>query len=178
MAVAEGRGSLPDVRASAALGEALFFDTCLSADGTVACATCHRPEAAFADSQPVTPDVYGRAGTRNAPSLIGAGRARELFWDGRRGSLKELVLDPLTTHSLCNVAVTAPCMHDGSVATLAESVERELYYRSSEGLRVGDLTPAERGRPRRAPPRADESGIALGQAGRGLFHPLSLLTAR
>lgn len=34
------------------------------------------------------------------------------------------------TPSLRNVAGTAPYMHDGSVATLEEAVEHELYYRS------------------------------------------------
>ncbi len=38
------------------------------------------------------------------------------------------------TPTLRNVALTAPYMHDGSVPTLAEAVEREVYYR---GLRVG-----------------------------------------
>lgn len=36
------------------------------------------------------------------------------------------------TPSLRNVAVTAPYMHDGSISTLAEAVELELYYRSTE----------------------------------------------
>ena len=295
-ATAEGT---PD---AAVLGKALFFDTSLSADGTVACATCHRPESAFSDPRPLSRGVLGRVGTRNAPALIGVSDVRELFWEGRRRSLEELVLDPLTTPeehglddpravleavrtrqglaftrvfpgegvtprtvglalaayvraltpapspferyqrgeaaaltlaqrrglalftgraacsrchvveggafsdgdyhpgevlaelaprmaaaaretaglsleqrrravparaevaalgrylvtlrptdigrfrtpSLRNVAVTAPYMHDGGVSSLAEAVERELYYRANEGRRVGDLTPAER----------------------------------
>lgn len=36
------------------------------------------------------------------------------------------------TPSLRNVGLTAPYMHDGSVATLSEAVEREIYYRSLE----------------------------------------------
>jgi cytochrome c peroxidase len=48
------------------------------------------------------------------------------------------------TPSLRNVALTAPHMHDGSIATLTEAVDHEVYYR---GVSVGhpiDLTLAER----------------------------------
>lgn len=48
------------------------------------------------------------------------------------------------TPSLRNVALTAPYMHDGSVATLAEAVDREVYYRGSESGHVLVLTPGER----------------------------------
>jgi cytochrome c peroxidase len=40
-------------------------------------------------------------------------------------------LGAFRTPSLRNVARTAPYMHDGSVATLEEAVELEMYYRSS-----------------------------------------------
>jgi cytochrome c peroxidase len=59
-------------------------------------------------------------------------------------SLRTTDLGRFRTPSLRNVARTAPYMHDGSVPTLAQAVERELYYRKSEGLQVGDLTPADR----------------------------------
>lgn len=39
------------------------------------------------------------------------------------------------TPSLRNVAFTAPYMHDGSVATLEEAVELEIYYRGIEAKR-------------------------------------------
>lgn len=48
------------------------------------------------------------------------------------------------TPSLRNVALTAPYMHDGSVPTLQEAVEREIYYRSAEAGRPLILTPLER----------------------------------
>jgi cytochrome c peroxidase len=47
------------------------------------------------------------------------------------------------TPSLRNVALTAPYMHDGSVATLREAVERELYYRSAQSTHPVVLTPTE-----------------------------------
>jgi cytochrome c peroxidase len=78
-----------------ALGRALFFDTALSADGEVACASCHRPERAFADDAAISRGVHHRKGTRNSPSLLEAARGKDLFWDGRRTSLESLILDPL-----------------------------------------------------------------------------------
>jgi cytochrome c peroxidase len=48
------------------------------------------------------------------------------------------------TPSLRNVAVTAPYMHDGSVSTLEEAVDLEIYYRSGQIGRPIILTPQER----------------------------------
>jgi cytochrome c peroxidase len=48
------------------------------------------------------------------------------------------------TPSLRNVALTAPYMHDGSIATLDAAVEYELYYRSAERGFPLILTPDEK----------------------------------
>jgi cytochrome c peroxidase len=47
------------------------------------------------------------------------------------------------TPSLRNIALTAPYMHDGSVATLEEAVDIEVYYRGIELNRPLILTPQE-----------------------------------
>ncbi|MCW5965559.1 MAG: hypothetical protein KIT83_16095 [Bryobacterales bacterium] len=78
------------------LGRDLFFDTALSADGTVACASCHRPEHAFADPRPVSLGVGNAKGTRNAPSLINRAYGRRFFWDGRADTLEQQAAGPLT----------------------------------------------------------------------------------
>src|SRR5687768_7886606 len=54
------------------LGRKLFFDTRLSADGQVSCATCHDPKLGFADSKPVAEGIEGRRGTRNTPTILNA----------------------------------------------------------------------------------------------------------
>jgi cytochrome c peroxidase len=48
-------------------------------------------------------------------------------------SRKPQDLGKFRTPSLRNVALTAPYMHDGSVATLEEAIDLELYYRSFSG---------------------------------------------
>lgn len=80
----------------AQLGERLFFDKRLSADGAVSCATCHQAHKAFADGAATSIGTAGRKGTRNAPSLLGAGQQTSFFWDGRRARLEDQVLDPFT----------------------------------------------------------------------------------
>jgi cytochrome c peroxidase len=78
-----------------ALGRRLFFDRRLSADGSLSCASCHDPAAAFADRKRVSTGVFGRTGTRNAPALINRGYGAAFFWDGRAATLEEQVLGPI-----------------------------------------------------------------------------------
>jgi cytochrome c peroxidase len=77
------------------LGRRLFFDKGLSADRSVACASCHQPERAFSNSRPVPLGVGGRTGIRNAPALINRAYGRSFFWDGRVGTLEEQALHPI-----------------------------------------------------------------------------------
>jgi cytochrome c peroxidase len=78
----------------ASLGEKLFFDTRLSRTGATACASCHRPEYAFAEPRPVSISDNGRRGERNAPSLVNVGYLPILMWDGRLRSLESQALSP------------------------------------------------------------------------------------
>ena len=78
-----------------ALGESLYFDKRLSADGTVSCATCHDPATAFADNKTLAVGVGDKVGTRNAPTILNAMFNEQLFWDGRASSLEEQAKQPL-----------------------------------------------------------------------------------
>lgn len=77
------------------LGRRLFFDERLSGSGRISCATCHVPEKAYSDGKVVAEGIYGRQGTRNTPSIVNAGYYATQFWDGRRVTLEDQVLDPL-----------------------------------------------------------------------------------
>ena len=48
------------------------------------------------------------------------------------------------TPSLRNVAVTAPYMHDGSIATLSAAVDHEIYYRGFSTGRPISMSVTER----------------------------------
>src|SRR5262245_1053448 len=52
---------------SVRLGRWLFYDTRLSKDGNIACATCHRPEHAFSEPTPTSSGIDGQKGGRKAP---------------------------------------------------------------------------------------------------------------
>jgi cytochrome c peroxidase len=81
--------------AKAELGWLLFFDTRLSSDGSVSCASCHAPEHAFGDGRPVSTGIGGQKGGRSAPSIINRVYGALQFWDGRAASLEDQVKGPL-----------------------------------------------------------------------------------
>jgi cytochrome c peroxidase len=82
--------------AGVALGQKLFFEPRLSGDGTIACATCHDPARAFTDGRPVSVGVHGRAGQRNAPTILNALYNKMQFWDGRVTTLEQQAALPIT----------------------------------------------------------------------------------
>jgi cytochrome c peroxidase len=86
----------PLAPAAVALGKKLFFDARLSRDGTVSCATCHDPARAFTDGRPVSIGVQGRAGQRNAPTILNALYNKTQFWDGRVNTLEQQAALPIT----------------------------------------------------------------------------------
>src|SRR5580700_4374441 len=79
----------------AELGRLLFFDTRLSADGTVSCATCHNPKLAFTDGSPVSTGIQGKKGARSSPTVLNRAYSLAQFWDGRASSLEAQVLGPM-----------------------------------------------------------------------------------
>jgi cytochrome c peroxidase len=79
----------------AELGELLFFDPILSRDSSISCASCHKPEFAFADNKPVSEGVFHRTGNRNTPSAMNQKGRNLYFWDGRAATLKEQAMGPM-----------------------------------------------------------------------------------
>ena len=86
----------PVTAAKVELGRKLFFDTRLSTDGKVSCASCHDPKRAFTDGKKVAEGVGGRLGTRNSPTLLNSMFSTGQFWDGRAETLEEQARMPLT----------------------------------------------------------------------------------
>ncbi|MCH1502283.1 MAG: c-type cytochrome [Verrucomicrobiales bacterium] len=92
----EHPASNPLTEAKRLLGEKLFFDKMLSRDGSISCATCHKPEEAFAEQGVVrSKGVDGKLGRRNTPSLFNVAFAKNLFFDGRSTSLEEQAWEPI-----------------------------------------------------------------------------------
>jgi cytochrome c peroxidase len=78
---------------AAALGQRLFFDERLSANGKVACATCHVPGKQFQDGTRLGKGV-GTTGRRTM-SIVGTAYSPWQFWDGRKDSQWAQALGPL-----------------------------------------------------------------------------------
>ncbi len=129
--------------------------------GRARCATCHTLGNEYALLTDQEFHTIGIGQERLQPRL--ADRTTRLVRLSRAERDRSILSDPLVaelgrfavtlkpgdigrfrTPSLRNVALTAPYMHDGSVPTLAEAVERELYYRGLEAGRPLVLTPQEK----------------------------------
>jgi cytochrome c peroxidase len=82
-----------DDPAAAALGKALFFDTRLSGNGKVSCASCHLPERQFQDGTPLATGM-GQTNRRTMP-IAGTAYSPWQFWDGRKDSQWSQALGPL-----------------------------------------------------------------------------------
>ncbi|HET7189792.1 MAG TPA: cytochrome c peroxidase [Gemmatimonadaceae bacterium] len=127
---------------AAALGRELFFETRLSGNGKVSCASCHAPAQDFQDGKPLANGV-GTTSRRTMP-VAATAHSPWQFWDGRADSQWSQALGPLES------AVE----HGGSRAQYAHVVAE--HYRADYEAVFGTL-PDLAGIPRHAGPVADTS---------------------
>jgi len=78
------------------LGRMLFYETQLSADNSISCASCHQQEFAFTDGQQFASGIGGATFRRNAMSLHNLLWVSHLNWDGSASSLEAQAIMPLT----------------------------------------------------------------------------------
>ncbi len=114
----------PQTPEKIALGQRLFFDGRLSADGTVACSTCHDPARAFTDGRSASIGIEGRVGQRNAPTILNALYNKTQFWDGRVKTLEEQAALPIVN----SVEMGQPSL-DAAVARIAAIGEYQQAFR-------------------------------------------------
>lgn len=78
------------------LGRHLFYDKRLSVNGSLACASCHQQERAFADSLAVSIGATGDEGVLNTPSLANGIYAFPLTWaHGEITSIEDQLMGPM-----------------------------------------------------------------------------------
>jgi len=82
----------------ATLGRVLFYDRNLSKNNSIACASCHKQEFAFADGEQRSQGFGGQETKRNSISITNPVAKNNFFWDGRAGSLNQLALEPVFNH--------------------------------------------------------------------------------
>ncbi|MCH8903257.1 MAG: cytochrome-c peroxidase [Bacteroidetes bacterium] len=86
------------------LGRHLFYDPILSFDKTIACASCHRQEAAFSDAPVIfSIGISGEEMNRNTPPLFNLAWYPSLFWDGKAKSIEEQIFHPVRAHDEMNL---------------------------------------------------------------------------
>jgi len=121
----------PQTPEKIALGQKLFFDGRLSADGTVACATCHDPARAFTDGRPTSVGIQGRTGQRNSPTVLNALYNKTQFWDGRATTLEDQAALPIVN----SIEMGHPSM-DAAVAKIAGIEEYKQAFQKVFGRPV------------------------------------------
>jgi cytochrome c peroxidase len=77
------------------LGRLLFFDARLSADGSLACVSCHLPDQGWTTNTPLSPAYPTNMERRNSQTLINVAYNKALIWDGRAAVLEKQALGPI-----------------------------------------------------------------------------------
>ena len=85
----------PLTRAKIELGRQLFFDTRLSGDNTVSCASCHRPDHGYAAPTQFGVGIRDQLTGVNSPTSYNRILSDKQFWDGRADSLEEQAKGPI-----------------------------------------------------------------------------------
>ncbi len=77
------------------LGKALFFDTRLSGNNTISCASCHSLAKGGTDNLKYSQGINGQLGGINAPTVFNSAFNFAQFWDGRARDLNEQANGPI-----------------------------------------------------------------------------------
>lgn len=77
------------------LGKMLFYDTRLSKDDTISCASCHHISSGGDDDRSFSIGFNGQEGNINSSTVLNSSLNFVQFWDGRSNTLEEQVLDPI-----------------------------------------------------------------------------------
>ena len=85
----------PTTNWGATLGRVLFYDVVLSANQTIACASCHHQENAFADTGAFSTGFMGGHTGRSAMAIVNLRFSRSFFWDLRANGLENQVIMPI-----------------------------------------------------------------------------------
>lgn len=111
-----------------ALGEKLFSDPLLSANGNMACITCHIPSKGYADGLKTNLDNLGNPLQRNTPTLINTVYQQSFFLDGKSNTLLDQISLVFTNEKEFNTNV-----HEFSNAILKDTSYVKLFKEAYGG---------------------------------------------
>lgn len=136
------------------MGHKIFFDTHFSADGKVACSSCHQPKQFFSDGLDTGKGL--KKVSRNTPTIVGASRNTWFFHDGRNDSLWSQAMGPLEN----------PLEHGGNRNQFAHIIFSDPVLRKEYTLLFGampDISDKKRF-PKQAGPVKNKSELKAWQA--------------
>lgn len=122
----------PITDAGATLGRVLFYDKMLSANNTIACASCHKQANGFSDDKAFSLGFEGGSTDRNSMGLTNARfyQPGHFFWDERANTLEDQVLMPI--QSTVEMGLT--------LQELVNRVQAQDYYQVLFRMAFGDST--------------------------------------
>jgi cytochrome c peroxidase len=85
--------AVPAHEKRAALGKTLFYDTCLSSDNTLSCASCHNLQTGGIDNRQYPAGIRKILGKVNVPTIYNACFNLYQGWDGHAVSLQAQITD-------------------------------------------------------------------------------------
>lgn len=133
------------------LGQALYWDARLSADGRTACASCHLPADWGADRRRFSPDARGKNTARNSQTVFNSTLQPALRWTGDRKSAAHQAEKSLTgSMGFASADDVVPLlMHHGYEASFRaafpqspDPVSRTNYARAIQAYEETLVTPA------------------------------------
>ena len=132
-ALIQGIQGNPLTRAKIELGRQLYFDTRLSSDNTISCASCHHPDEGYARHTQFGIGVDQQTGDRNSPVSYNRILSGAQFWDGRAGSLEAQAVGPIAN------PIEMANTHEKCVETLNNIAGYKIQFEKifpSEGLTI------------------------------------------
>lgn len=117
------------------LGQKLFFDKRLSADGSISCASCHKPQFAFGDSVAFSRGLRGYTTQRNTPPLFNLFRQNRFFRDGGVARLSEVALSAMNESHELNLPIDTLVRRLRTIPEYVQEFKR-VYHRLPDPFTV------------------------------------------
>lgn len=126
----------------ATLGRVLFYDKQISANNTIACASCHLQKFAFSDTAALSKGHLGGSTDRHSMRLVNArfGGEQKFFWNERATSLEDQSTRPIKDAVEMGWSGTNG---QGSIDSLVKKIRKISYYKILFPIVFGDTVITE-----------------------------------
>lgn len=125
----------PMTKAKIELGRQLYFDTRLSSDNTISCASCHHPDDGFGRKTRFGIGVRDQEGGRNSPVSFNRIVSGPQFWDGRAATLEAQAVGPIAN------PIEMGNTHENAVATVKGIAGYKMQFDKifSDGVTIDNV---------------------------------------